>query len=473
MTSSLIEQTRLVHEDLEKHMHMMVDDLLEDNKALKDRIMQETRVQARIEKMADCGKALAELYDDDDGGARAQELEDIAGEEVFARFYEKLKDVGDHYRKFPDATPQETDYEIKPKSKFSGAEVFGTFVDLHPYFERYINMPLFARLDYLSYLSKFEIYDHIPQHTKFLPVNFLKYKQYLTDLTQYLASFHTRTNPLVDVNMLLAIIHEDFDKAWKSKSVLGWTAADDGSISRKAAAEEHANNALYCVQCQKLFTKSSTFTVHLSGRKHKKAVAEEGKEKKVDPRAQVLAKLEFTLKAFKDLMKEVIQGTRDYVVKKQTRTYDEIAADLEDQQQDDELSSSDSDEEDEAVYNPLNLPLGWDGKPIPYWLYKLHGLNIEYKCDICGGFTYRGPRAYERHFSEWRHTYGLRCLGIPNGKAFLHITKFEDAIALHEKLQARDATSGWKPEDEEEYEDEDGNVFNKKTYEDLKRQGII
>lgn len=33
------------------------------------------------------------------------------------------------------------------------------------------------------------------------------------------------------------------------------------------------------------------------------------------------------------------------------------------------------DEEDEFVYNPLKLPLGWDGKPIPYWLYKLHGLN--------------------------------------------------------------------------------------------------
>ncbi len=27
------------------------------------------------------------------------------------------------------------------------------------------------------------------------------------------------------------------------------------------------------------------------------------------------------------------------------------------------------------MYNPLKLPLGWDGKPIPYWLYKLHGLN--------------------------------------------------------------------------------------------------
>jgi splicing factor 3A subunit 3 len=49
-----------------------------------------------------------------------------------------------------------------------------------------------------------------------------------------------------------------------------------------------------------------------------------------------------------------------------------------------------SDEEDDFVYNPLKLPLGWDGKPIPYWLYKLHGLNQEFKCEICGNFSYWG-----------------------------------------------------------------------------------
>ena len=42
-------------------------------------------------------------------------------------------------------------------------------------------------------------------------------------------------------------------------------------------------------------------------------------------------------------------------------------------------------EEDKPIYNPLNLPLGF-GKPIPYWLYKLHGLNLEFKCEICGNY---------------------------------------------------------------------------------------
>lgn len=52
---------------------------------------------------------------------------------------------------------------------------------------------------------------------------------------------------------------------------------------------------------------------------------------------------------------------------------------------DDEFVEEEEDEdEDDIIYNPKNLPLGWDGKPIPYWLYKLHGLNIDYKCQICG-----------------------------------------------------------------------------------------
>lgn len=54
-------------------------------------------------------------------------------------------------------------------------------------------------------------------------------------------------------------------------------------------------------------------------------------------------------------------------------------------------AAGDDDEEDEArIYNPLKLPLGWDGKPIPYWLYKLHGLGTEYKCEICSDYVYQG-----------------------------------------------------------------------------------
>lgn len=78
-----------------------------------------------------------------------------------------------------------------------------------------------------------------------------------------------------------------------------------------------------------------------------------------------------------------------------SRTFDEIAADLAaaEEAADGDSGARDADDmpddDDEApVYNPKNLPLGWDGKPIPYWLYKLHGLNLEFKCEICGGVSY-------------------------------------------------------------------------------------
>ncbi|KAM3670200.1 LOW QUALITY PROTEIN: splicing factor 3A subunit 3-like [Ammospiza maritima maritima] len=146
------------------------------------------------------------------------------------------------------------------------------------------------------------------------------------------------------------------------------------------------------------------------------------------------------------------------------------------QREEEEEQVSDSkneDEENEIIYNPKNLPLGWDGKPIPYWLYKLHGLNINYRCEICGNCTYQGPRAFQRHFAEWRHAHGMRCLGIPNTAHFASITQIEDAVSLWAKLKQQKPSERWQPDTEEEYEDSSGNVVNKKTYKDLRCQGLL
>jgi hypothetical protein len=71
-----------------------------------------------------------------------------------------------------------------------------------------------------------------------------------------------------------------------------------------------------------------------------------------------------------------------------------------------EQEGSDGEDGEEKVYNPLKLPLSWDGKPIPFWLYKLHGLGVEFPCEICGNYVYMGRRAFDKHFSEARHIYG-------------------------------------------------------------------
>ena len=150
-------------------------------------------------------------------------------------------------------------------------------------------------------------------------------------------------------------------------------------------------------------------------------------------------------------------------------------------------------EEEERIYNPLKLPLGWDGKPIPYWLYKLHGLGVEYRCEICSDHVYMGRKNFERHFQESRHAFGMRALGLPNTKHFHEITKIEDALArefphslfyektlipcyillVAEKLKREGKNEIFEQETMEELEDEEGNVYNRKTYEDLKKQGLI
>ncbi|CDW99713.1 hypothetical protein [Sporisorium scitamineum] len=142
----------------------------------------------------------------------------------------------------------------------------------------------------------------------------------------------------------------------------------------------------------------------------------------------------------------------------------------------DEPTSAIEDEDDETsrVYNPLKLPLGWDGRPIPFWLYKLHGLRNEFKCEICSDHIYHGRKNFEKHFTESRHAFGMRALGLPNTVQFRDVTSIADALALAEKLRKQErAQQGQAGADAQEVEDEHGNAYTKKTYDLLKRQGLI
>ena len=133
---------------------------------------------------------------------------------------------------------------------------------------------------------------------------------------------------------------------------------------------------------------------------------------------------------------------------------------------------SDSDGE-EKIYNPLKLPLAWDGKPIPFWLYKLHGLGVEFPCKICGNFVYMGRRAFDKHFNEPRHIYGLKCLGITNTTLFREITGIEDALKLWDKITRDKKKEKTNVENIVQMEDADGNVMPEKVYYDLQKQGLL
>jgi len=168
-----------------------------------------------------------------------------------------------------------------------------------------------------------------------------------------------------------------------------------------------------------------------------------------------------------DLLFETIISTKDHVENKQARRPDEESDD-----EDDEEVEVGEDDGEEIRIGKLNYPVDAAGQPIPYWLYKLHGLGIEYKCEICGNTSYWGRRAYERHFWEARHVHGLKCLQIDMCKEFNEVNKIQDALELGKKLMSDKAIARAKLDMVEEFESEDGSVLDKKTFELLQRQNM-
>ncbi|XP_063900076.1 splicing factor 3A subunit 3-like [Zophobas morio] len=182
--------------------------------------------------------------------------------------------------------------------------------------------------------------------------------------------------------------------------------------------------------------------------------------------------MEFSVQFLANKLSEQREATKMNVERKQARTASEWAEESEDS----DLSEEEVEVEDDyqaALYNPKNLPLDWDGKRIPYWLYKLHGLSKYYSCEICDGAQYRGPKAFARHFQEAKHAQGMKLLGIPNTIHFQNVTNKEEAKKLWEKLKLDKQKLMFKPDQEEEYEDSLGNVVSKRIYEDLKNNNLL
>jgi splicing factor 3A subunit 3 len=141
-----------------------------------------------------------------------------------------------------------------------------------------------------------------------------------------------------------------------------------------------------------------------------------------------------------------------------------------------QLQEKDDDEDDDGedkIHNPLKLPLAWDGKPIPFWLYRLHGLGVEFACEICGNFVYMGRRAFEKHFNEARHIYGLKRLGINDTHLFRDIIGINEALKLWDKRQRDKKRDKVDDGSIVQMEDAEGNVMPEKVYYDLQKQGLL
>lgn len=482
-------------------MDAMVQERLLNKTSYRDTINSEHRSKAMLDRYNECTNALREIYEDKDGERKA-EVQALSGPNEFQEFYSRLKQIKDFHRRHPGeiSVPMSVEFDELRKLRenppedsamvqFSDEEGYGKFLDLHECYDKYVNIKGVERLDYIGYIQAFEKLADIPKERKGAD-----YRAYLTTLYEYLYSFVSRTRPLFDLEGEMAEAVKDLDGRLERGECPGWAREQQGAMAHTGAhldlsafdsAEELASlgldrlkSALMALglkcggtlqeRAERLFLTKGKHLGELPADLFAKNKPGKG-GKKDDGKQKELAALELQVHRLSELLSEVRSDTVENVERKQART------DQEREESEGEMSEeeADEDEDDDIPYNPKNLPLGWDGKPIPYWLYKLHGLNISYNCEICGNFTYKGPKAFQRHFAEWRHAHGMRCLGIPNTAHFANVTQIEDAMALWEKLKVQKFEEAWKPEQEEEFEDSKGNVVNRKTFEDLKRQGLL
>lgn len=221
-----------------------------------------------------------------------------------------------------------------------------------------------------------------------------------------------------------------FTKQWEAGSIEGWEEI-------RAAPNGEGSEGIWCAACmyfyffhqevilttsvgQRMYAKQTVYDAHLTSKKHVKAAAKQaessapplnpnGPPSNAAPNgndhassshskhrtAALLTHLTTNLLAF---LAPVLNDTKSNVERRFSLTAREREQELLEQSKPKAAPApatasgegAEEEEEEERIYNPLKLPLGWDGKPIPYWLYKLHGLGVEYRCEICSDHVYMG-----------------------------------------------------------------------------------
>ena len=443
-----------------------------------------------------------EIYRDADG-TRKQEIQTISTGDPFDEFYKQLDGIKDFHRRYPNEPVENLERAYKKgvndgetltseiDNMFTGEEAYGRFLDLTTLHEDYLNLPGVKRLTYLHYLDIFDKFTPPYCLIKRAEKNTDQYFTYLGRLASYLEGFLKRTKPLEDLDELFSDIDSQFEKAWKDNAVPGW-GTETSTVPTGQVDSGDVYEGTWCVDCEKEFKNENVYKNHLTGKKHLRAAearkarsveqngAEMGRGQKHEHakaggrdlrrlKEHAIAEREFRIQKLAGVVDQQRNDTRVNVERKQGMTERERQMELDALFADSaEPATQGNDESDsdgeEKIYNPLKLPLAWDGKPIPYWLYKLHGLGVEFPCEICGNFVYMGRRAFDKHFNEARHIYGLKCLGITNTTLFREIIGIEDALKLWDKIQRDKKQEKTVTDNVVQMEDAEGNVMPEKVY---------
>ncbi|KAI6003673.1 hypothetical protein EDD15DRAFT_2455413 [Pisolithus albus] len=511
---SIIETQRQAHEEIERYEIVLYSLLARTQPVHETKLQTEHKAAQVLSRLSTRVTALKAQYEDED--ARKAEMDALtssAQPSDLSEFYARLVKIQDHYNKYPDVAAGGFDLELAALLEegnqdgvdeeeyeeedpigllFSGEEAYGKYVDLYASHTAYNNLKNIAkRLSYLQYLDVLLAAEVGKLHTELAreTLRTKEYETYIHMLHDYLLSFMKKTQPLIDVDSKLQEQDSEFQKKWEA----GEFSEDwDNHLPSKRTNDAAENKNIWATQ-NRLFT-----TLHLNSKRHVKAVAKQAtsiqppKNPNGTPSnhsvngatsqsgSRNAARWTYLTSFLLTELASTVSDTKSNVERRFSLTAREREQELLERSKpvappanNAENGGGEEEEEEERIYNPLKLPLGWDGKPIPYWLYKLHGLGVEYKCEICSDHVYMGRKNFERHFQEPRHAFGMRALGLPNTKHFHEITRIEDALALAEKLKQEGRREIFEQETTEELEDDEGNVYNRKMYEDLKKQGLI
>lgn len=443
----------------------------------------------------------------DANGLRSKEVLQIGSGDPFEEFYRQANEIKEHHARYPNEPAENSEIRYRPRKggegesapylvdvMFSGEEAFGRHFDLHACHESYINLPNVKRLAYLQYLQIFDNFAPGQGGVKRSEKLTDQYFKYVGELAEYLESFMRRTRPLENVDKVLASFDKEFEEAWEKDEIQGWQNEAAAAEVKGGEKTLSSPDAVWCDACDKEFKNQNVYKGHLNGRKHVKAAEALAQRQQGDADAtnagttafahrlkeRAIAEREHRVKRLAGAMSTEREDTRVNVERRQGMTERERQQELdnlmnmsEQQPQVQDVGEVEGDDGEEKIYNPLKLPLAWDGKPIPFWLYRLHGLGVEFPCEICGNFVYMGRRAFEKHFNEARHIYGLKRLGINDTHLFRDITGINEALKLWDK-RIRDKKREKVDEGSiVQMEDAEGNVMPEKVYYDLQKQGLL
>lgn len=176
---------------------------------------------------------------------------------------------------------------------------------------------------------------------------------------------------------------------------------------------------VYCVKCSREISRN-VFAYHLKGKRHFK----KSEEEVLFCGMPVLKAEELVRKAL-----EILDKERRYSISRLSRKKKHLRSD------------------------------------VPKWLYKRKELDISFECDICGYSGY-GRDGFDRHFGEDSHRKSVARYGIKYSPALKGITRVGILMKMKDRVEESESYT-------EEFEDGDGNVFDRRTYEDLKRNNLI